>query len=195
MQAIWANMFTLPPGIQTICIIQFFNLYVFTLAANSTYPMRGGSWNMKLTTSLAWFPILFFTSVWVSEIYKSSVPMGDLDEKTYTADAVRSGNRALFLQAIVTIIVGIGAPFLVSGNGIQQDMAQGGTYSALGGQGQYTAGWHVPRSIPEAVGLGREVYERARAGTLFSVPIKGLTLVKLWSMSMAVFAFAMACTW
>lgn len=128
------------------------------------------------------------------------MPRGDLDEQTFSADAVRSGNRALFMQAIVTIIVGIGAPFLVSGNGIQPDTSQGGAYTALGGgdQGQYTsgemAGFHMPRSPLEALGMAREVYDRARAGTLSTVPIRGLTLVKLWSFSMALFAFAMGCT-
>jgi solute carrier family 45 protein 1/2/4 len=106
------------------------------------------------------------------------------------------------LQAIITIIVGIGAPFLVSGNGVQPDHER--AYTALGveGQGQYRAaggasrlGLHLPRTIPEAIGMAREVYERARAGTLVQVPIQGLTLVKLWSISMAIFAFAMACTW
>ena len=134
----------------------------------------------------------------MSEIYKNSVPIDDLDEKTYEADAVRSGNRALFMQAIVTIIVGIGAPFLVSGNGIQQDGSQGEGYMTLDGSGQRSgaiqAGLHLPRSAAEVIGMAREVYGRARAGTLFTVPIRGLTLVKLWSMSLSLFAFAMACT-
>jgi hypothetical protein len=49
--------------------------------------------------------------------------------------------------------------------------------------------------VPEVVGAVKEVYERIRSGTLITVPIRGLTLVKLWSFSMALFAFAMACTW
>ena len=51
----------------------------------------------KLTLSLGWFPILFFSTVWVSEIYKASVP------DAVNADAVRSGARALFFQSLVGI--------------------------------------------------------------------------------------------
>jgi hypothetical protein len=41
----------------------------------------------------------------------------------------------------------------------------------------------------------REAVQSAQQGKLVSLPIKGLTLVKLWAGSMALFSFAMACTW
>jgi solute carrier family 45 protein 1/2/4 len=162
--------------------------------------------------SLAWFPTLFFTSVWVSEIYTSSVPSAGIDPKVFAADAVRAGNRALFLQAIVTIIVSIGAPFLVAESGIQVAFQQN-EYQAVGGEGNAPTlgpgrrdtgrsgesifnsrqGGEGVMGIVKSLAVG--LIERAKSGTLFQVPIKGLTLVKLWSAAMFTFSIAMGMTW
>ncbi|WVQ80005.1 hypothetical protein IAT38_002106 [Cryptococcus sp. DSM 104549] len=198
IKAIWDNMFSLPPGIRTVCIVQFF-------------------------ASLGWFPILFFTTVWVSEIYKASVPSDGIDPAVFSAQAVRSGARALLLQALVNIVTSIGMPFLVSESGVQPDAEYG--YAALEG-GEDAAGGAGVGSGGALGGGGaggrrndsRPLWKRAsdelqrggllqRAGawlgaTLESVrkgewglPIKGLTLVRLWWFSQFVFAGAMAASW
>ncbi|OCF35755.1 solute carrier family 45, member 1/2/4 [Kwoniella heveanensis BCC8398] len=136
LKSIWDNMFSLPPGIRMICFIQFF-------------------------ASLGWFPILFFTTVWVSEIYKASVPVPDgMDETTFASHAVRSGARALLLQALVNIVTSIGLPFLVDESGVQPESAH-----------------------------------TVKDGSAWVLPIKGLTLVKIWWISQFVFAGAMAASW
>ncbi|WVF67635.1 hypothetical protein IAT40_002393 [Kwoniella sp. CBS 6097] len=136
LKSIWDNMFSLPPGIRMICFIQFF-------------------------ASLGWFPILFFTTVWVSEIYKASVPIPEgMDETTFATHAVRSGARALLLQALVNIVTSVGLPFLVDESGVQP-------------QSSHTV----------------------KDGSAWVIPIKGLTLVKIWWISQFVFAGAMAASW
>ncbi|WVQ68534.1 uncharacterized protein L199_006742 [Kwoniella botswanensis] len=182
LKSIWDNMFSLPPGIRTICFVQFF-------------------------ASLGWFPILFFTTVWVSEIYKASVPIPEgMDEATFAADAVRSGARALLLQALVNIVTSIGFPFLVSESGVQPESAH--TYSSINGQGGMpdnppnSALWKRAREEIQSGGILKKMLawlggmlETLRDGSTWQIPFKGLTLIKVWWISQFVFAVAMAASW
>ncbi|WWC90419.1 uncharacterized protein L201_005354 [Kwoniella dendrophila CBS 6074] len=182
LKSIWDNMFSLPPGIRTICFVQFF-------------------------ASLGWFPILFFTTVWVSEIYKSSVPFtDDMDEATFAADAVRSGARALLLQALVNVVTSIGLPFLVSESGVQPEAAY--TYSSLNGEGGMpenppnSATWKRAREelqsgniVQKVLGYMSGLIESMKDGSAWSIPFKNWTLIKIWWISQFVFAGAMAASW
>lgn len=144
----------------------------------------------------------------MSEIYSASVPSEGTDPKVFAADAVRAGNRALFIQALVTITVGIIAPFLVAESGVQAAAnrdSSGGAYQVVGaeeGDGDGDQPLRTPlrkfamaRSRGGLAGVAREAIARVQDGKLLDLPIKGFTLVKLWSASMALFSFAMACTW
>lgn len=72
---------SLPPDIRTICFVQFF------------------AW-------IAWFPILFFTSVWVSDLYTANAVDSariaglELGEGLYD-EATRAGSRALLFSALI----------------------------------------------------------------------------------------------
>lgn len=43
--------------------------------------------------------------------------------------------------------------------------------------------------------MAGSLVDRVKSGRLLEVPIKGLTLVKLWSAAMFTFSFAMGMTW
>jgi solute carrier family 45 protein 1/2/4 len=186
-------MFTLPKGIRTVCYIQFFALYASILL---DIVMD------KADDSLGWFPILFFTSIWVSEIYKTSYTGPEIDEAELNAQGVRAGARALLFQALVNITCSIGLPYLVTESGVQANTS--GRYQSLQpGRGEED-GWKpmnmvndirsggLPRKMLGAVlGLARGMKD----GNVLTIPVKGLTLVRLWWISQFTFAAAMAMTW
>jgi solute carrier family 45 protein 1/2/4 len=148
--------------------------------------------------------VLFFTTVWVSEIYKSQ-PGVDLESPTLASDAVRAGARSLFFQSLVNIACSIGIPFLVAESGVQAEDAAG-TYRTVNGE---TA--EPPRSalwkraqediasggwIVKSFGWVKSVVGRIRDGEqIVALPIKGLTVIKVWWISQFVFAGTMAATW
>ncbi|KZT59273.1 hypothetical protein CALCODRAFT_431195 [Calocera cornea HHB12733] len=90
MRDIWSNMRTLPPKIRQICVIQFFN------------------W-------IAWFPILFYSSEWVGEIYtRSQVVEGrSAMDPAVVSEAMRIGSEALFWQSTVVLTSIVLLPILV----------------------------------------------------------------------------------
>jgi solute carrier family 45 protein 1/2/4 len=158
---------------------------------------------MVADDSLGWFPILFFTSIWVSEIYKTSYTGPEIDEIELNAQGVRAGARALLFQALVNITCSIGLPYLVTESGVQAN-ASGRYQSLQPGRGEEDDGWKpmnmvndirsggLPRKMLGAVlGLARGMKD----GNVLTIPIKGLTLVRLWWISQFTFAGAMAMTW
>jgi solute carrier family 45 protein 1/2/4 len=198
LRAIWDNMFTLPKGIRTVCYIQFFALYV----SSPSYIIHRCDTD-RADESLGWFPILFFTSIWVSEIYKSSYTGPELEEAELNAQGVRAGARALLFQALVNITCSIGLPYLVTESGVQANTS--GRYQSLQpGSREEDEGWKpmnmvndirsggLPRKLLGAV---MSLVRGMKDGNLLSIPIKGLTLVRLWWISQFTFAGAMALTW
>ncbi|KAH7915904.1 major facilitator superfamily domain-containing protein [Hygrophoropsis aurantiaca] len=91
IRAIWAALFRLPRIIRQICIIQFF------------------AW-------LAWFPVLFYTTVYIGELHKRSspIPVDDEAELILDAEATRLGSRALFYSALVSLAVNTIMPVFVT---------------------------------------------------------------------------------
>lgn len=158
---------------------------------------------LQLTASLGWFPILFFTTVWVSEIYKTSQPNLDLSDPGVDDDAVRAGARSLFFQALVNIVCSIGLPFLVAESGVQ---AHTSGYESLNGNGAYeepprSALWKRAQeeiasggALSKSVSWIREKIAEVKRGEKI-LPLKGLTLIKLWWISQFVFFGAMVATW
>ncbi|KAG8819218.1 hypothetical protein FRC17_010548 [Serendipita sp. 399] len=84
---IWANVKTLPPNIRRICMIQFF------------------SW-------IGWFPVLFFSTVYVGEVYTLSLPPSQVNSST-PDDATLVGASALFNSSILGLGTIIFLPLLV----------------------------------------------------------------------------------
>lgn len=179
VRAIWRNIFTLPPSIRTICFIQFF-------------------------ANLGWYPVLFWTSIWVSDIYKQRTPQGNLSAEVWQADAVRAGSRALFLQAVITLGVSVAAPFLVAESGIRSDSP----YTALArdeddrADTPNSAQWkreaeersHLPLMERAAASVA-VVIKAVRSGSAWALPIEGLTLIRAWMIGQAIFAVCMLLTW
>lgn len=146
----------------------------------------------------------------MSGIYKLNIPMAaDATAETYDADAVRAGARSLFLQALVNIACSIGVPFLVAESGILPSEQNEG-YAALGNgadghggpsEAPNSAGWKRAREAD--LSSGRFAQLLARATDIIrhvkaegvKLPIPGLTLIRVWWISMFVFAACMAATW
>jgi solute carrier family 45 protein 1/2/4 len=156
--------------------------------------------------SLGWFPILFFTSIWVSEIYKTSYTGPELDDAELNAQGVRAGARALLFQALVNITCSIGLPYLVTESGVQANTS--GRYQSLQAgtelNGDRDEGWkpmnmvHDIRTgdfIRKSLGALGALAGKMKDGSAWAIPIKGLTLVRLWWISQFTFAGAMAMTW
>jgi solute carrier family 45 protein 1/2/4 len=158
-----------------------------------------------LTGSLGWFPILFFTSIWVSEIYKSSYTGPTLSDSELQQQGVRAGARALLFQALVNIVCSIGLPYLVTESGVQANSS--GRYQSLqpgGASSETNGGWRPMNMVHDlrtggflrkVLGLLGGLVRGIKDGSALSIPIKGLTLVRLWWISQFVFAGAMAMTW
>ncbi|KAH9968022.1 major facilitator superfamily domain-containing protein [Russula dissimulans] len=87
---VWVNTRNLPPVIRQICLIQFF------------------AW-------LAWFPILFYTTIFISDIYKRSLPpsafegnIEDIDE-----EGTRLGSQAQLFSALLALATTFVAPLVI----------------------------------------------------------------------------------
>lgn len=86
---IWTNARNLPPVIRTICFIQFF-------------------------AALGWFPILFYTTLYVSELYKRSLPPSAFDGNLEDIDAegARLGSRAQLFSAFLALFTNAVCPLI-----------------------------------------------------------------------------------
>lgn len=172
IKSIWHNIFLLPPSIRSICYTQFF------------------AW-------IGWFPILFYTSVWVGEIYIREAIAGGRseDDPDLAADAVRAGSRALFMNACVNLSTSVFLPFLVASSGIRPSEEAGKNAVNLNSS-------HSGRGFGHTL-LDRVVDQLDRIRSLVhlpkrlqvQIPIPGLTLIRAWAIGQFVFAFTMFATW
>jgi len=87
---LWVNTRNLPPVIRQICLIQFF------------------AW-------LAWFPILFYTTIYISDLYKRSLPLSAFEGNIEDIDAegTRLGSQAQLFSALLALATNFSAPFVV----------------------------------------------------------------------------------
>jgi hypothetical protein len=74
MKDIWVNVQHLPTNIRQICLIQFF------------------SW-------IGWFPVLFFSTVWVGEIYTIAVENGDIKSFVEEGETLSKSEEATLVGA------------------------------------------------------------------------------------------------
>ncbi|KAF9036322.1 major facilitator superfamily domain-containing protein [Panaeolus papilionaceus] len=88
---IWVNMRTLPHTIQQICFIQLF------------------AW-------IAWFPILFYSTIYVGDFHKRNSPLPDSPQEQDILDteATRLGSRALFYSALISLFLNLVLPAFVT---------------------------------------------------------------------------------
>ncbi|KAJ2923915.1 hypothetical protein H1R20_g13179, partial [Candolleomyces eurysporus] len=90
LKEIWSNILTLPWVIRQICLIQFF------------------AW-------IAWFPVLFYSTLYVGDLHKQVSPLPTTDEAraSLDAEATRLGSRALFFSSVVALAANILLPSFV----------------------------------------------------------------------------------
>lgn len=167
-KSIWTNIGSLPPAIRSVCNAQFF------------------AW-------MGWFPILFYTSVWVGEIYTRQVIAEGRseDDPELSADATRAGSRALFLNACVNLLTSIFLPFLVSSSGVKPSSSEAYGPSAR------------PHSPISEGFMGRIMPQLERVRALvplpkrfkLQIPIQWLTLIRVWAIAQFTFCIAMIMTW
>ncbi|GAA5944417.1 uncharacterized protein JCM15063_000948 [Sporobolomyces koalae] len=147
LQEIWRTIRTIPRPIQSVFNVQF-------------------------TSWLGWFPILFFTTTWIAEIYVTS-----LESTSYSnladapvsvqEEATRAGTAAMFYHSVVAFATSICIPALIA------PTYPASTPSRLssrpyGSSSQYGLLGRLKRSI--------------------SLPIPWLTLPLLWTLSTGLFA-------
>ncbi|KAG6864294.1 hypothetical protein C0991_010765 [Blastosporella zonata] len=90
IRELWSNILTLPPTIRQICIIQFF------------------AW-------IAWFPILFYSTIYIGDLYRRSTPTSTTITPTERdAEATRLGTRALFYSSVVALVLNVVLPAFVA---------------------------------------------------------------------------------
>ncbi|KAJ6617111.1 major facilitator superfamily domain-containing protein [Mycena sp. CBHHK59/15] len=90
IREIFTSMFTMPPVIRKICMIQFF------------------AW-------LGWFPVLFYTTMYISDLYARSVHMATAGTPgEIAAEGTRLGARALFFSAILALLTNLILPLFIS---------------------------------------------------------------------------------
>ncbi|PWZ03283.1 hypothetical protein BCV70DRAFT_197512 [Testicularia cyperi] len=75
---------------------------------------------IQLFAQIGWFPVLFYSTVWVGEIYKADVRastppggQGGLSDHDLFEQATRVGSRAFFWHAILSLLTSIILPLVV----------------------------------------------------------------------------------
>jgi len=118
---------------------------------------------------IAWFPVLFYSTIYIGDLHKRSspIPTNEEDQAVLDAEATRLGSRALFFSALLSLFVNLTLPLFVS-------EAAGSSGSPRSGPGKYGETWwericRVPKSMQ-------------------------IHLATLWAVSHFVFAACMAAT-
>lgn len=89
VRQIWSTLLHLPPRVQAICNVQFWN------------------W-------IGWFPFLFYSTTWVGETYfRYDVPADARDSKDVLGDIGRIGSTSLFIYSIITFVGAFALPLFV----------------------------------------------------------------------------------
>lgn len=147
--------------------------------------------HVQFTGWIGWFPILFFSTTWVAEIYVKSLagaaPGAELATATDVVReaATRAGTRAMLWHSVVSLVVSIVVPPLVRSDDDSQSSTPHPTSSsrrraALGGRND--------KDEPRWLVLAKRF--------LPSIPFQWLTLPLLWAVSNAVFSVLLiAGTW
>ncbi|GJN89623.1 hypothetical protein Rhopal_002610-T1 [Rhodotorula paludigena] len=145
LENIWTTIRTLPRPIQQVFNVQF-------------------------TGWIGWFPIMFFSSTWVAEIYvktrfDAATELADAPDDI-RADATRAGTRAMLFQSVVSLATSIILPPFVANNDIHASPAS-------------SRDAHQPFSR-----LGKEGWKRF----VPDLPLDWLSLPLLWAISNSVFS-------
>ncbi|KAG7095537.1 hypothetical protein E1B28_006275 [Marasmius oreades] len=192
LKDIWIHMLTLPRVIRQICMIQFF------------------AW-------LGWFPILFYTSVYIGDLNKrafyatvsvipppgsSSSPITPEILASLDTESSRLGSRALFYSSLITLFMNFALPYFVTEASTNsrrrkqkrhQQTVANGFGSSHSPNGTFGGGMNeTSNPTSETLNRGRNIFRKISA---FAIPERmQLHLASLWAIGHAVFALCMLST-
>ncbi|KAG9072044.1 hypothetical protein KI688_006266 [Linnemannia hyalina] len=144
--------------------------------------------NVQFFAWMGWFPFLFYSSTYIAEIYTQETsqidpndPMAQDPGVGVQDAAVRAGSYSLLIYSIVSLIASIMLPLFVvpaesSGTGSKGPFSGTRTESGFGGSKRSSKWW---RRWPRWLQL----------------PIRGLTLPRMYTLSLALVSFSLVSTW
>lgn len=93
-------------------------MYNSILVSRKPHSLRHTHTSNDVSAWLGWFPVLFYTTVYIGELHKSASPVPDPSDTTAVraleAEATRLGSRALLYSALLSLAANIALPFFVS---------------------------------------------------------------------------------
>lgn len=126
MKEIWANVRTLPYVIRQIVntytsyVPKFPSLTFYYSSASfnscTSYHMVTHHLLTHPSAWIAWFPVLFYSTIYIGDLHKWSSPVATNDDEraALDAEATRLGSRALFYSALLALLVNLTLPFFVA---------------------------------------------------------------------------------
>jgi solute carrier family 45 protein 1/2/4 len=125
--------------------------------------------NVQFFAWMGWFPFLFYSTTWVAEIYSSSALGEDGDPtEDKVGQATRAGSFAFLVYSLISLGTSIFLPLVVSSS------------------------FAATENIAKTVEL--KLFGRALSISPSSFKLSFLTLPRAWTISHAIFFFAMLCT-
>ncbi|KAG8713879.1 hypothetical protein FRC11_010655 [Ceratobasidium sp. 423] len=112
---IWDNILTLPRTIRSIAPSAWSSfcgfLFLVRFLVQKVDEATSSSW-------IAWFPVLFYSSTWIGDIYKAAaIENGRAeDDPTLHDEATRIGSLALLYSSILSLAISVFAPFFIRPN-------------------------------------------------------------------------------
>ncbi|CAE6467013.1 unnamed protein product [Rhizoctonia solani] len=106
-------------------IQRYLGQYINLTSDNS---LNCDAWSSFCGSWIAWFPVLFYSSTWVGDIYKAAaIENGRAgDDPTLHDEATRIGSLALLYSSILSFAISIFAPFFIRPNrGTGNDTSKG----------------------------------------------------------------------
>ncbi|KAF9339513.1 hypothetical protein BGZ91_005682 [Linnemannia elongata] len=144
--------------------------------------------NVQFFAWMGWFPFLFYSSTYIAEIYTQETsridpndPMAQEPGVGVQDAAVRAGSYCLLIYSIVSLIASIVLPVFVApaespGTGSKGPFSSARTEGGFGGNKRSSKWW---RRWPRWLQL----------------PIRGLTLPRMYTLSLALVSFSLVSTW
>ncbi|KAG5653717.1 hypothetical protein H0H81_011122 [Sphagnurus paluster] len=155
---LWSNLLTLPPVIRQICVIQFF------------------AW-------IAWFPLLFYTTIYIGDLYKRSTPLSTTETLIdRDAEATRLGTRALFFSAILSLFLNLVLPAFVATPATRTRTRQRANSRAMPLPQQGAWSWvripdRIKVNLASLWAMSHLVLAGCMLGTFFTDSVAGATLL------------------
>ncbi|KAI0060540.1 MFS general substrate transporter [Artomyces pyxidatus] len=156
---LWVNARSLPYVIRQICIVQFF------------------AW-------LAWFPILFYTTLYVGDLYRRSLPPSSATQTDaeIDAEATRLGARAQLYSSVLALITNFLAPFVIQlPKSSNHKLNRGAASEAVGDDPMILGGakrwWEKKMHLATLWAVSHLLFAACMFGTFFTDSVAGATVL------------------